>query len=87
MGRRKGIVTLASAELMQVVLKKRKKPKRQKRERRKLQQSQETFKLLFTVTVKSSGDISAEPVRGQKIEEHIVTDLDLRNNKNRPIGL
>jgi len=28
------------------------------------------------VAVKSSGDISAEPVRGQKIEEHVVTDLD-----------
>jgi len=27
-----------------------------------------------TVTVKSSGDNSAEPVRGQKIEEHVVTD-------------
>jgi len=29
----------------------------------------------FTVAVKSSGDISAEPLRGQKIEEHVVTDL------------
>jgi len=29
------------------------------------------------VAVKTSGDISAEPVRGQKIEEHIVTDLDV----------
>jgi len=26
------------------------------------------------VQVKSSGDISSEPVRGQKIEEHVVTD-------------
>jgi len=52
-----------------------------------LQQSQETFKLLFIVSMKSSGDISTEPVREQKIEEHVVTDLDLRNNKNRPIGL
>jgi len=34
--------------------------------------------------VKSSGDISAEPVRRQKIEEHVVTDLDARNNENRP---
>jgi len=33
----------------------------------------------------SSGDISAEPVRGQKIEEHVVTDLDLRNEENRPV--
>jgi len=29
---------------------------------------------IFAVAVKSSGDISAEPVRGQKIEEHVVTD-------------
>jgi len=34
--------------------------------------------------VKSSGDISAEPVGGQKIEEHVVTDLDLRNDDNSP---
>ena len=34
------------------------------------------------MAVKSSGDISAEPVRGQKIEEH-VTDLDLRNDDDR----
>jgi len=51
-----------------------------------LQLSQEKFKLLFTVPVKSSGDISAEPVsvREQKIEEHIVTDLDLRIDESRP---
>jgi len=35
------------------------------------------------VAVKSSGDISAEPVRGQKIEEHVVTDLDLHNDDDR----
>jgi len=34
--------------------------------------------------VKSSGDISEEPVRGQKIEEQVVTDLDVRNDDNRP---
>jgi len=34
------------------------------------------------VAVKSSGDICAEPVRGQKIEEH-VTDLDLHNDDDR----
>jgi len=37
------------------------------------------------VAVESSEDISAEPVRGQKIEEHVVTDLDLRNYENRPM--
>ena len=36
------------------------------------------------MAVKSSGDISAKPVRGQKIEENVVTDLDLRNDENRP---
>ena len=32
--------------------------------------------------MKSSEDISAEPVRGQKIED-VLTDLDLRNDENR----
>jgi len=36
------------------------------------------------VAVKSSRDISAEPVRGQKIEEHVVTDIDVCNDENRP---
>jgi len=36
------------------------------------------------VAVTSSGDISAEPVRGHKIEEHVVTDLDVHNDENRP---
>jgi len=36
--------------------------------------------------MKSSGGISVDPVvTGQKIEEHAVTDLVLRNNENRPI--
>jgi len=35
-------------------------------------------------TMKSSGDTSAEPIRGQKIEKHAVTDLVVRNNENRP---
>jgi len=34
--------------------------------------------------VKPSGDISAEPVKDQKIEEHVVAKLDLRNDENRP---
>ena len=33
--------------------------------------------------MKSSGDISTELVRGQKIEKHVVTVLDLRNDENR----
>jgi len=36
------------------------------------------------VAVKSRGDISAESVSEQKIEEHVVTDLDLRNDENTP---
>ena len=36
------------------------------------------------MAVKSSGDISAERVRGQKIEEHVVTNLDVRDDNNRP---
>jgi len=36
----------------------------------------------FTVAVKSSGDISAKPVKRQKIEEHVVTDLDLPTDEN-----
>ena len=34
--------------------------------------------------MKTSGDFSAEPVRAQKIEEHVVTDLDPCNDENRP---
>jgi len=69
-----------------VVLKAVKKQKRPKWDRKKLQPNQEKKHSsgYFTVAVKSSGDISAEPVRGQKIEEHVVTDLDLRNDENRP---
>jgi len=36
------------------------------------------------VAVKTRGYISAEPVRGQKLEEHVMTDLDLCNDENRP---
>ena len=36
------------------------------------------------MAVNSSGDISAGPARGQKVEEDVVTDLDLRSDKTRP---
>jgi len=36
------------------------------------------------MAVKTSGDISAKRLRGQKIEEHVSTDLDLCNDENRP---
>jgi len=64
--------------------KKRKKAREAKMGEGAVAANQETFKLLFTVAVKSSGDISAEPVRGQKSKEHVVTDLNLRNDDNRP---
>jgi len=65
-----------------VVLKKLKKQKRQTWERKKLQLVKKHSSYYFAVSVKSSGDISAEPARGQKVEED-VKDLDLRNDKNR----
>ena len=37
----------------------------------------------FIVAVKPSGDISAKPARGQKIEEHVAV-LDLPTDENRP---
>jgi len=61
-----------------------KKHKRQKWERRSCNQVENHSSNYFTVAVKSNGDISAEPVRGQKIEEHVVTDLNLHNDENRP---
>ena len=36
------------------------------------------------VTMKSSEDISPEPVRGQEIEKRAVTDFFPRNSVNRP---
>jgi len=42
------------------------------------------IQVYFTVVVKSSEDTLAQPVSGQKIEEHVVTDLDLRKVENRP---
>jgi len=60
------------------------KSKRGKNEKRICSQVKKHSSDYFTVAVKSSGDISAEPVRGQKIEEHVVTDLDARNDDNRP---
>ena len=36
------------------------------------------------MAVKTSRDISAETVKGQKIEEHVVKVLDVRYDDNRP---
>jgi len=64
--------------------KKVKKQKRQNERGRSCSQVKKRSSYYFTVAVKSSGDISAEPVRGKKIEELVVTDLDLCNDENRP---
>jgi len=65
--------------------KKRKKSKRRKNERGKsCSQVKKHSSDNFTVAVKASVDISAERVSGQKIEEHVMTDVDLRNDQNRP---
>jgi len=61
------------------------KSKRGKNERgRSCSQVKKRSSDYFAVAVKSSGDISAEPVKGQKIEEHVGIDADLRNDENRP---
>ena len=83
MDRKKGIVPFTSVELFQVVLKYIQK-QRQKWERKKLQLSQETFKLLFY----SGREVQRRHFCGTckriEIEEHVVTDLDVRNDDNRP---
>jgi len=51
-----------------------------------LQLSQETSKLLFY----NGSDVQrrhTEPVSGQKIEKHVVTDVDLHNDDNRPSSM
>jgi len=80
MDRKKGTVHFTSVELIQVVLKNIKKEKRQNERGRSCSQVTKHSSYYFTVAVKSSGDISAEAVRAQKIEKHVVTDLDLRND-------
>jgi len=82
--REKGIVILTNVELIQVVLKDVKEHKRKNERGRSCSQVKKHSSDYFTVAVKFSGDIYAEPVRGQKIEEQVVTDLDLRNDENRP---
>ena len=84
MNRRKADRHLTSVELIQVVLK-NVKSKGDKNERgRSCRYVKKHWSHYFTVAVNStSGDISAEPVRRQKIEEHVGIDLDLRKDENR----
>jgi len=62
---------------------KRKKQKRQKRERKKLQLSQEKSKLPFYSGSEVQRRHFCGACRRTEIEEHAVTDLDLRNDENR----
>jgi len=66
--------------------KRRKKQKRKNERGRSCSQVKTHSSDHFTVVVKYSGDISAEPARGQKVEEYVVTDLDLRNDKNKTVA-
>ena len=64
---------------------KRRKKTRGKNERgRNCRQVKQHSSGYFIVAVKSSRDFSADSVRGQKIEEHVATDVDPRNDENRP---
>ena len=80
---KKGIVPFASVELTQVVPKGIK-AKEAKMSEGEIELSQETFKWLFCSGSDLQWNISVEPARGQKIEEHVVPDLDVRNDENRP---
>jgi len=79
-----GIVTFASVELIHVVLKNVKSKRDKIESGRSCSYVKKHSSYYFTMAVKSTGDISAEPTKGQKINEHVVTDLDLRNDDNRP---
>jgi len=61
-------------ELIEVVLKDVKNKRGKNEKGRSCSQVKKHSSDYFAVAVKSSGDISTEPVRGQKIEEHVETD-------------
>jgi len=83
MDRKKGIVPFTSEELIQVVQQNIKKQNRQKLERKKLQLTQETFKLPFYSGSEVPRRHFCGICKGQKIEEHVVTDVDVRNDEDR----
>ena len=66
--------------------KKRKKQKRQKSERKKFQSSQEIFKLLFYRSSEAQRRHYCGTCKRKEVEEHVVTDLDLHNDENKPSG-
>jgi len=84
MDRKKRIVPFTSVKLIQVVLKNIRSRKIKNERGKSCSQVKKHSSYYFAVAVKSSGDISAELVREQKIEEHIGVDLDVLNDENRP---
>ena len=83
MGRRR-IVILTSVELLQVVLKDVKKQETKMREEEVAAKSRDIQVTILQWHWSPAETFLRKPVRGQKIEEHVVTDLDLRNDENRP---
>jgi len=78
----RGIVTYTSVELIQVVLENVKKAKEAKMWEEEIAAKSRNIQVT-SLQRQSSGAISAELVRRQKIEEHAASDLDLRNDENR----
>ena len=76
-----GIVTFASVELIHVVLKNVKSKRDKIESGRSCSYVKKHSSYLFTTAAKPKGDISLEPIRGQKIE--VDTDVDLRNGGKR----
>jgi len=70
--RKKAIFPFTSVELIQAVLKIIIKRNNKIERRRSCSQVKKHSGYYFTVAVKFSGDISGEPARAQKIEEHVI---------------
>jgi len=84
MNRKKGIFPFTSVELIQVVLKNIKKEK--KWERKEVAAKSRNIQVTTLQWQWSLAEaFLPEPVRGQKIEERVVTDLDVRNDDKRPV--
>jgi len=84
MNRKKGIFPFTSVELIQVVLKNIKKEK--KWERKEVAAKSRNIQVTTLQWQWSLAEtFLREPVRGQKIEERVVTDLDVRNDGKRPV--
>jgi len=77
----RGIVTFTSVQLIQVVVENVNKQEAKMREEEIAAKSRNIQ--VTSLQRQSSGAISAELLRRQKIEEHAAPDLDLRNDENR----